>query len=143
MKVLSYNCRGLGADAKKAELRDLIKSEQCDVVFVQETKLSGLKENEAASLGGNKDWKGVFKGSEGRSGGLLIAWNSKAFIMRSSWDATGVLIVNGIWIDKNEEVCLVNVYGPCIDKEKLILWDLLESIYLRKLCLLRGRFQRN
>ena len=39
MKVISWNYRGLGSKTKEESMRALIKTENLDIMLVQETKL--------------------------------------------------------------------------------------------------------
>jgi exonuclease III len=39
MKILSWNCRGLGKPSAVRDLRQLIKTHQPDLIFLSETKL--------------------------------------------------------------------------------------------------------
>jgi len=39
MKVISWNCRGLGSKMKEEAMRSLIMTENPDIMLVQETKL--------------------------------------------------------------------------------------------------------
>ncbi|WP_369124422.1 endonuclease/exonuclease/phosphatase family protein, partial [Actinobacillus pleuropneumoniae] len=39
MKIISWNCRGMGIKAKEEAIRSLIRTEGPDILLVQETKL--------------------------------------------------------------------------------------------------------
>ena len=39
MKVVSWNCRGLGGSIKVEALKNLLKSEKPDILLIQETKM--------------------------------------------------------------------------------------------------------
>ena len=41
MKLVSWNCRGLGSPAKVEAVKDLLKSEPADILMLQETKIEG------------------------------------------------------------------------------------------------------
>jgi len=38
MKVISWNCRGMGSKVKEEAMRSLIRTETPDILLVQETK---------------------------------------------------------------------------------------------------------
>ena len=40
MKIVSWNCRGLGRKYKKEAIRDIVRMEKIDILLLQETKLS-------------------------------------------------------------------------------------------------------
>lgn len=44
MKMLTWNCRGLGRREKRGKIRSLIVGRKIDIVFLQETKLSSCSE---------------------------------------------------------------------------------------------------
>ena len=41
MKIVSWNCRGLGNSTKIEEVKDLMKMEPIDILMLQETKIEG------------------------------------------------------------------------------------------------------
>lgn len=79
MNILSYNIIGYGSSLKRKSLVQLIKKEDFDVCFIQETKAKVIDENLVVSMWGNKDVEWSFKGGNGRSGGLLIMWKKRLF----------------------------------------------------------------
>lgn len=75
MNYLSWNCRGLGTPRAIRILRDLIKSQNPDLIFLSETLVEGsVISNIADQLGFNN----VFTVDKiGRSGGMAVLWNRK------------------------------------------------------------------
>jgi exonuclease III len=43
MKVVSWNCRGMGEREKKEAMGKLIKSENPQIILIQETKMQGTE----------------------------------------------------------------------------------------------------
>jgi len=78
MKVLSWNCRGLGSKSKEESMMDLVSLHQPDIFLIQETKME-----EAAFLQVSiKFWKKKGKAaisSRGASGGIGTLWDDKKF----------------------------------------------------------------
>ena len=78
MKVLSWNCRGLGSKRKEESMLDLISLPQPDIFLIQETKME-----EAAFLHvSQKFWKKGGKAaisSKGASGGIGTLWDDKKY----------------------------------------------------------------
>lgn len=62
------------------------------------------------------DW--VYKGSEGRSGGMLTIWDNDVFCKSSSWFMRGALVVNGFFRRDGTNCCIINVYAPGLEQEK-------------------------
>jgi exonuclease III len=58
MKVVSWNCRGLGSRVKKEEVRKLLQIENPSILMIQETKMRDLE-----TL---KDLQKIWKKSEGK-----------------------------------------------------------------------------
>ena len=74
MKVISWNCRGLGSKAKEETMKDLIRLSQPDIVLIQEAKM----EKEAFLQVSRKLWNkggGLFVGSRGASRGIGTLWD--------------------------------------------------------------------
>jgi len=74
MKILSWNCRGIGNPATVRELRDFAKDNAPSVIFIMETQIAKYRvENLRYTLG--FDYSFVV-GSCGRSGGLGLFWKN-------------------------------------------------------------------
>lgn len=67
MKIISFNCRGIGGGLKKRALTKLIKSEQPDIVFLQETKTQGLDVRVVRRI-----WEGVKVGTADASAQVVF-----------------------------------------------------------------------
>jgi len=73
MKMLSWNIRGLNAKSKQSFLRERIKKEHPDILFLQEIKCAG--EEAFSTL--QKCWKQahhVEVDARGATGGLAMIW---------------------------------------------------------------------
>eukprot|EP00253_Pinus_taeda_P019452 PITA_19452 len=117
MIILSYNCRGLASQPKKLALKELVRSNKPDIIFLQETL--GKGEEVTGCL--NKilpDWSFHVLDSNGHSGGVALGFNSKVLREISSWGWENVLAVELF----SSELCIpfliINVYGPVVDREK-------------------------
>ena len=78
MKVLSWNCRGLGSKSKEEAMTDLISIHQPDILLIQETKM----EEDIFLQVSLKFWKKKGKAassSRGASGGIGTLWDDKKF----------------------------------------------------------------
>ncbi|GLJ19537.1 hypothetical protein SUGI_0352790 [Cryptomeria japonica] len=94
-----------------------------DIWLLQETKWS--KAEIDAKLRVWKKWNGLFRQSDGASGGLGIIWNPMNVNISLAgedkyWQHCLVTILG--W---NENLNLFNVYGPSSAGDKHTLWDLL------------------
>ena len=78
MKIVSWNCRGMGSRAKEEAIRSLIRFESPDILLIQETK---MEENIFLHID-KKLWKkseGQAVSARGASGGLGTIWNANKF----------------------------------------------------------------
>ncbi|XP_058760754.1 uncharacterized protein LOC131634104 [Vicia villosa] len=117
MIVLSYNLRGCGSSAKRKCLRELIRTVQVDVFFIQESKLSNFDLVDVKSLWGEGDMEWSAKWSVGRSGGIMTMWKVWLFEVLYSFIGDGFLGLSMNWPGKI--VYVVNVYASCfLDKKK-------------------------
>lgn len=71
MKLLTLNTRGLGNPAKQREVQKLLRKESIDFCFLQETKLESVDQSVCKRIWYSDDFDSAFKGSAGKSGGLL------------------------------------------------------------------------
>jgi hypothetical protein len=56
----------------------------------------------------------------GNLGGLLATWDPNKFVLLPSL-CSGGIILNEISLENNQDICLLNVYGPCVERN--IFWD--------------------
>ena len=80
MILMSLNCRGLASLPKRLAVKRLIDEQSLDVIYLQETIFDGcilVKEMELLL----KYWQFVSMDSKGRSGGLLLGWRSRNFLL--------------------------------------------------------------
>ncbi|XP_042980139.1 uncharacterized protein LOC122310310 [Carya illinoinensis] len=122
MKILSWNCRGLGNPWTVQDLHHLVKEKRPDIVFLIETKLmaknfEGIKRRMA--------WDGCFVVEAiGRSGGLVLLWK----------DEEEVDIVNfsqhhiSAYVGKDERWLLTGLYGHPEVNRRRDSWKLLSLI---------------
>lgn len=82
MKILVWNCRGLGSPRAVRALLDIQKREKPDVLFLSETHLDNAKaEKVRKKLGYDQH---VVHESDGRSGGLLMFWKDEVEVVCSA-----------------------------------------------------------
>jgi exonuclease III len=87
MKLVSWNCRGLGSKEKKEAMGKFIRSEKPQILLVYETKLGESETlHEMQYI-----WKkiiGVALSSRGASGGICTFWNFDLFQLEESHKET-------------------------------------------------------
>ena len=67
-----------------------------------------------------KGWTFLSLDAQGKSGGLLLGWNSRFFHLLNAWGMGSGLCASLFSLELNLDVCLVNIYGPYINRE--VFW---------------------
>jgi exonuclease III len=129
MKILSWNCQGLGNPQVRA-FQKLITTNHPDILFLMETKLAGipnkLKDKFAASYSYfNVDCS--TKGTKGKSGGLMLLWNNCTClvnIMDMDFNYIDFLVTN---ISNSTQWRTTGVYGYLNHHKKHLTCDLIKT----------------
>ncbi|KAL8509574.1 hypothetical protein ACS0TY_016699 [Phlomoides rotata] len=122
MLILSLNARGTNSSRKRKSIKELIKDTKADFVCLQETKREVVTVSFCEELWPGKEFKWIYSGSNGASGGLLILWKKQVFLMEQLWGTEGALAMKGKWTDGDVLINLVNIYAPNETKAQLDLW---------------------
>ncbi|GAU51172.1 hypothetical protein TSUD_412070 [Trifolium subterraneum] len=118
---------GLGGLEKRKEVRKLIGDMKPLIVCLQETKMGVCEDFFCASLWGSSPHAYSFRPSAGASGGLLVMWDTVEVEVWSSASFNHVVQIHGRFIKSDKEFYLFNVYVPCDDTAKQMLWDSLSG----------------
>jgi exonuclease III len=108
---LIWNCQGLGRSSKFDFLRELIRDEKVDFIGLQETKKNHFKDSLLSSLAGNKLFASFSSPPNGRSGGLLVGFNSEVFDVREHEAGEFMIRTLVLHREKNLIWNFVKVYG--------------------------------
>jgi len=123
LKILSWNVRGLNDFQKRLIVKNLLREWKCDVVCLQETKLSPLDRQMVCSLWSCPyvDW--VALDVVQTAGGVLIMWDRRvserleftvgSFFVSVRWQGVG---------DGFSWVCS-GVFGPNDNNARGQMWD--------------------
>lgn len=125
MKLLSWNCRGLGHPSKKAALRELINSEKPEIILIQETKLDQTDINKLISQ--QRQYSGCASEARGASGGILTMWDNSRWICSYTNIHQNWIFVKLEGKDNGAEVKIYNVYSPNHYREKEACWSALNT----------------
>lgn len=127
MKLISWNVRGLNSPGKLRMIRSMIRQEQPQIVFLQETKCNN------SILGSilTKAWQGcntVVVDELGAFGGLSIAWNTQK-VLSSNLHASHNLIEATFHIIRtNIHGHMTNVYLLQDAPNKIALLDTIANL---------------
>jgi exonuclease III len=111
MKTITWNIRGLNGRSKQRILRECIKTENPDILLLQETKCAG-REAENIFRSSWRDGDFLFQDSVGASGGLAILWNPQTVSMHHPFSTKGTLTAHFKVVASTKEGAITNVYGP-------------------------------
>ena len=129
MRYVSWNCRGLGSKSKEEALKDIIRINKPDILFVQDMKL----EDSILHQSGNTFWKkgpGKAISSRGASGGIATFWDASKFDLLIDYYSMHWIYTNLCHKDSGLQVSLFNLYVPNLLSEKIHCWDSLESFLI-------------
>ena len=111
MKLVSWNLRGLNSPGKLRMLKNMIKMENPQMCFLQETKCNSSTLESILS----KAWPGchsVAVDTSGASRGLAIAWNTQAIELKNIHVTHHMIHATFHILGTNVHGHLTNVYFP-------------------------------
>lgn len=116
MKLLSFNCRGLASPKKKLAMKRLFLSKLVDVILLQET-LSKVKSIIPLLNSRLSGWTFHALDVSGHSGGVAVGFKNRSIVLKNIWGGRGFLGSDIYSKDVEDEMRIINVYGPCHNKE--------------------------
>jgi len=123
MRILCFNCRGLGSQHKRTYIKNIISKEAIQFACLQETKMENINSEICQNMWGKSNINWIHKNADNGAGGILTIWDNNAFKLEYHYIGNGFIIVQGIMLDKNQLIVVVNVYSACSLSEKRIMWE--------------------
>ncbi|XP_071740387.1 uncharacterized protein [Rutidosis leptorrhynchoides] len=133
MKMLTLNVCGLGVKGKFGWVKGICSNEKPDIIALQETRCKHFSDHWVHNLWGNNDCGFIQKEVVGKSGGMLMVWDTKSFLASSCLCSEFFLAIIGNWVISGQESIIVNVYGPHNDSSKIRMWNSLDNGKLDRL----------
>jgi exonuclease III len=127
MKVVSWNCRGMGRKVKEEAIRTLLRIETPDILLIQETKMEDKDFLQISKKFWNKGG-GQVVSARGASGGLGTLWNINKYSLVTEILNTHWLFLKLQHLDTKEVFSLFNVYVPVNAGEKKACWDSIRNL---------------
>jgi exonuclease III len=127
IKMISWNCRGLGSQHKLSLTHDLIKAENPQILLLQETKRKDTEILQESSY----IWrtcKGAAVSARGASRGVCTLWNPCYFDLQSRHSTTHWIQTTLLHRQSGKTLTLINVYMPALYQEKVECWSSLQII---------------
>lgn len=113
IKILFFNCRGLGEDKKRIDVFNYLKSLKCNIYCLQDVHFLENMQNKTKS-----QWEGnvIFNSNNSNSRGVCILFNDnfEYKILQEKRDQKHHLLALDLLIEGNK-MTLVNIYGPNTD----------------------------
>jgi exonuclease III len=128
MRIVSWNCRGLGNPSKVEAVKDLLKNESPEILMLQETKIEGETLIEIIKL----KWKknvGKAMRKRGSSGGLATLWSKDKFHLESYFETQHWIHTKLQNYSSKITFSLFNLYVPILSTENEYCWQTL-SVFL-------------
>ena len=119
--ILNWNVRGLNSPAKRRAVQIFVAELKCNVVCLQETKISDMSRNLVLeSLGSRFADNFISLPAIGSRGGILIACTDD-FEVSDIPLAAGAHSISGTIRDKSDGNCwsITGVYGPQLEADKM------------------------
>ncbi|GKU89286.1 hypothetical protein SLEP1_g3443 [Rubroshorea leprosula] len=113
---------------KRRGVRDLIKKEGADIVFIQESKMEVCDVRKCRSIWGGDNCNWVMKSAQGRAEGILCLWNSNLFDVSKELVGSGFCGMYGVWGKDKIPCYFLNVYAPCENHGKQLLWNEISNL---------------
>ena len=126
MKIVSWNCRGLGCTQKLEVIKRFKSMESASILLLQETK----KLSEDSIMAIKSIWpngNSIATNSIGASGGLLCWWNTDKFELLSAIENRNWLLIKSENKESKDQFWVGNVYGPTLNVQKDSFWSSLEE----------------
>ena len=128
LKILSWNVRGLNDCRKRSIVKNLLREWKCNVIYLQETKLTGLDRQMVGSLWSCPyvDW--VALDAVQTAGGVLMMWDRR--VLERLEFMVGSFFVSVRWqrVGDGFSWACSGVYGPIDNNARGLMWDELVGI---------------
>jgi ribonuclease HI/exonuclease III len=126
MKIVSWNCRGLGNPTKIEAVKDLMKVEPADILMLQETKIEGEALLEISKHKWQKN-TGKAISARGTSGGIATLWKAEQFSLVNSYNTQHWSFTELKHTASKLTIALFNLYVPTLHNEKKDCWKTLNE----------------
>ncbi|GJT26605.1 RNA-directed DNA polymerase, eukaryota, partial [Tanacetum coccineum] len=128
MKIISLNIRGLKRKGKVEWLQEFIRSETPCVVGLQETKCRDISEQWIEEIWGSRNFGFAQADAIGKSGGLLLIWDTTVFTGIGAFGSDRFVAVRGNWKGVTGDVVIANIYGAHSTDQKVIMWNKISTL---------------
>ncbi|XP_042944657.1 uncharacterized protein LOC122278542 [Carya illinoinensis] len=126
MKTLSWNSRGLGNPRGIQNLRDLVRKEDPDILFIQETRLRVSEMDRCKRSLGFENCLAV--SCEGRRGGLALFWKLEVDLTILQYSKNHIHAIIAEEEQESRRWFLTGIYGFPKVASRHLTWTLMRSL---------------
>ncbi|TYH01222.1 hypothetical protein ES288_A09G040500v1 [Gossypium darwinii] len=132
MKILCWNCRGIGNPATVRELKQMLVANDPDIVFLCETKINA---NKFSSVRSRCKMEGCLAvNANGKSGGLVMMWKESNKVEVQTYSSNHIDSI--IKLENDNPIRFTGLYGnaepnkrQCSRKPSALMEDFREVVY--------------
>nr|GEX23545.1 RNA-directed DNA polymerase, eukaryota [Tanacetum cinerariifolium] len=128
MIILSLNVRGLGEDHKQSWVKRICVDHKVQFMGLQENFINKDDKFLIKVIWKNFSFDYILKKCDGKSGGIIVVWDTSMFSMHSSKVGDEFVAVKGLWLPLNIKRLIIIIYTPQCIRLKKALWDTLRQI---------------
>uniref|UniRef100_A0ACD6AT57 Uncharacterized protein n=1 Tax=Avena sativa TaxID=4498 RepID=A0ACD6AT57_AVESA len=120
LNILGWNVRGLNDPDRRDTVHETIASSSCQIVCLQETKLSSVSSFDAVYIGGNRLRGYAERPANGTRGGILLLWDDSLMQLSDVQLSEFCLSAKIHFLNSNGEndFKITTVYGPTASSRK-------------------------
>jgi exonuclease III len=129
MKILFWNVRGIRADGRRNQLRELMQKHSVEVICLQETIKTDFTQGELLSLSEGRCFEWVWTAAQGHSGGTLLGIQTGDITVLEKGKGTFFTSMKIVSKKDNFQWEIINVYSPIqIERKSEFLSELSQKI---------------
>jgi exonuclease III len=112
MRAAGWNMRGFGWSGRKTQVKEFVRKENLDIIFLQETLRQDFTDQELRSLVNGELFHWHWRSAVGRSGGMLMGIRDDVFEVGVI--DQGSIFLSAILYHRESEFKfeMIGVYGP-------------------------------
>ncbi|TYH01227.1 hypothetical protein ES288_A09G041000v1 [Gossypium darwinii] len=124
MKILCWNCRGIGNPTTVRELKQMLVANDPDIVFLCETKINA---NKFSSVRSRCKMEGCLAvNANGKSGGLVIMWKESNKVEVQTYSSNHIDLI--IKLENDNPIWFTEFYGNAEPNKRQCSWNMLRRV---------------
>ncbi|KAB1671553.1 hypothetical protein [Gossypium barbadense] len=124
MKILCWNCRGIGNPATVRELKQMLVANDPDIVFLCETKINA---NKFSSVRSRCKMEGCLAvNANGKSGGLVMMWKESNKVEVQTYSNNHINSI--IKLENDNLIRFTGFYGNAKPNKRQCSWNMLRRV---------------